>query len=227
MLSDLLKAVAQLGDPATRRWVWLGVAVALLVIVLLASGVQMALALFADTGWPWVNWIVHALGGLGALLLAWFLFPAMITAVLGLVGDRIIEAVEARHYPSLGPGRLVGLTESVPAALRLAVLAVVANLVALPLYLVPGLNLVVVLLLNGYLIGREYFEMVAVRWMPAAEARSVRRRHAGEVLAAGLLVAAILLIPFVNLVAPIVGMALMTHRFHRLVARRSAPAATV
>jgi uncharacterized protein involved in cysteine biosynthesis len=142
----------------------------------------------------------------------------MVTAVLGLVGDRIIDAVEARHYPSLGPGRDAGLVESIPAALRLAVLAVVANLLALPLYLVPGLNLVVVLLLNGYLLGREYFEMVAVRRMPAAEARTLRRRHAGEVLAAGLVVAAILLIPFVNLVTPIVGMALMTHRFHRLAA---------
>ncbi len=217
MLGDLLKALAQLGDPATRRWVWLGIGIAVLVILLLASGVQLALALFADTGWPWVNWIVHAVGGLGALLVAWFLFPAMVTAVLGLVGDRIIDAVEARHYPALGPGRDIGLMEAIGAALRLAALALVANLVALPLYLVPGLNLVVVLLLNGYLLGREYFEMVAVRRMPPADARRLRRRHAGEVLAAGVLIAAILLIPFVNLVAPIVGMALVTHRFHRLV----------
>lgn len=216
MLGDLLKAVAQLGDPATRRWVWVGVAVAVLVIGLLAWAVQLALALFADTGWPWLNWIMHALGGLGALLIAWFLFPAMVTAVLGLVGDRIVEAVEARHYPSLGPGRAVSVVEASLAALRLAALALVANLLALPLYLVPGLNLVVVLLLNGYLLGREYFEMVALRRMPPCDARRLRQRHAGEVLAAGLLVAAILLLPFVNLVAPIVGMALMTHRFHRL-----------
>lgn len=216
MLNDLAKAVGQLSDPGTRRWVWLSVLLALLVIAGLIGGIQVLLVFFGNTGREWLDWVIQGIGGLGSLVLAWLLFPAAISAVLGLFAERVVEAVEARHYPGLPQARSAGIVDSVGGALRLGGLAVLLNLLALPLYLIPGVNLVVAVLLNGYLLGREYFETVALRRLPAAEARLLRRRHAGKVLLAGAVIAALLLVPFVNLVAPIIGVGLMTHRFHRL-----------
>ena len=69
------------------------------------------------------------------------------------------RAPEARHYPEAAGGRGPAGPED-PGGLRLGVAAVALNLLALPLYLVPGLNIPVYLLLNGYLLGREYVEMV-------------------------------------------------------------------
>jgi len=126
-----------------------------------------------------------------------------------------VRAVEARHYPWLGPAREAGLAESLGAALRLGILVVALNILVLPVYLIPGVNLVVWILLNGYLLGREYIETVASRRLSRADVAEMRQRHSLGVLASGAIVAVLLLLPVVNLVSPVVGIALMTHRFHR------------
>jgi uncharacterized protein involved in cysteine biosynthesis len=216
MLHDLARAMAQLTDPATRRWVWRSAALALLLLALTATGLQLALALLAETGRAWLDWLVRGLGAVGTLIGAWLLFPAVISAVLALFLDGVVDAVERRHYPGLPAPRRQGTVEAVAAGGRLALLAILLNLVALPLYLVPGAGLAVWLGLNGYLLGREYFETVAARRLPQAEARALRRARRGEVWWGGVLVALLLLVPAVNLIAPIIGIALMTHRFHRV-----------
>jgi uncharacterized protein involved in cysteine biosynthesis len=215
MLTDLSRAFAQLSDPGTRRYVLWSVLGALAVLVALIAGLQLALAFLAETGTPWLDWTIRALGGLGSVVGAWFLFPAVVSLILGFLLDGVVRAVEARHYPALPPARQQGFAESTGAALRLGALAVALNILVLPIYLVPGLNLAVWLLLNGHLLGREYAETVAAGRMSRAGAAELRRRHRLGVLASGVIVAGLLLVPFVNLVAPVVGIALMTHRFHR------------
>lgn len=215
MLSDLSRAFSQLSDPGTRRYVLWSVLGALAVLVALVAGLQVALALLAETGRVWLDWIIRALGGLGSLVAAWFLFPAAASLILGFMLDGVVRAVEARHYPWLPPAREMGFSESLGSAVRLAALALLLNLLALPIYLLPGVNLVVWLLLNGYLLGREYIETVAARRIPRPAVTELRHRHRWGVLASGAIVAALLLLPVVNLVAPVVGIALMTHRFYR------------
>jgi uncharacterized protein involved in cysteine biosynthesis len=215
MLTDLSRAFGQLSDPGTRRYVLWSVLGALAVATALIAGIELALTLLAETGRSWLDWIVRALGGLGAVVAAWFLFPAVVSLILGFLLDGVVGAVEARHYPLLPPPRASGLAESLGGALRLGLVAVALNLLVLPVYLLPGVNLVVWLLLNGYLLGREYVETVAARRMGRREAALLRRGHRLGVLASGAIVAGLLLVPVVNLVAPVVGIALMTHRFHR------------
>lgn len=215
MLTDLSRAFGQLSDPGTRRYVVWSILGAIVVLVALVAGLELALAVFAETGRAWLDWIVRALGALGALVGAWFLFPAVASLILGFLLDGVVRAVEARHYPWLGPAREAGLAESLGAGLRLGIVAVVLNILVLPVYLIPGVNLVVWLLLNGYLLGREYIVTVASRRLSRADVAEMRHRHRAGVLASGAIVAALLLLPVVNLVAPVVGIALMTHRFHR------------
>lgn len=212
MVSDFVLAVAQLGDRAFRRPLILGLALAALIFILLWAGVWVALThtqLF-DIGW--LNTATAALGELAAVALAYLLYPGVAGAVTGIFLDQAAAAVEARHYPQLPPPRRIGVGEQVAAGLRLLVLTVVLNLLVLPVYLVPAINLLVFYLLNGYILGREYFEMIAARRAAPAGVRRLWRDHRWTWLTMGAVIAFLSTVPVVNLVAPLVGVAAMVHR---------------
>jgi uncharacterized protein involved in cysteine biosynthesis len=116
------------------------------------------------------------------------------------------------------------LGATVASALRLLLLAVVVNILLLPVYLVPGINLFVYYGLNGYLVGREYFELVALRRVDGAMAQVMWRRHRGRLILVGVIIVFLLSLPLINLVAPVIGAAFMLHVFEEL--RRRAPAET-
>ncbi|MEZ5669958.1 MAG: EI24 domain-containing protein [Alphaproteobacteria bacterium] len=160
----------------------------------------------------WLEWIVDTLGGLASVALLLILFPALATMILGMFLDSAASKVARRHYPWLPAGRDQPFGEMLAETVRFLAVMVVANLIALPVYLfVPALNVVVFYALNGYLIGREYFELVAVRYLPGPEARRLRARNRIPIFLAGVLVTLGLSIPFLNLVVPLWATALMVH----------------
>jgi uncharacterized protein involved in cysteine biosynthesis len=222
MLAALLRAIAQLSLPPLQRIAALGLAVSAACFIALWLGVAMLLGRLDLFGWRPLNWLVDLLGAVAVAVLSWLLFPAVVTAVMSLFLDRVAAAVEALDYPGLAPARRVPVGETVMTTARLMVLAVLLNLLALPAYvLVPGVNFFVFLGLNGYLFGREYFEVVALRRLDPAAARATRQRWAGRVFVAGAIIAGIFAVPLVNLVAPLIATAFMVHLFQRL--RRSEP----
>ncbi|MDX2221299.1 MAG: EI24 domain-containing protein [Rhodospirillaceae bacterium] len=190
-------------------------------------------ALFAALVWllrnsqvselPWLETLADWGAGTLAAVLATLVFPGVVSAVLSVFLDDVVRLVEADRYADRGPGRDVPVTEAVSSAVGLAAWTVGLNLVFLPLYLVlffiPPLNLVVYYLLNGRLLGREYFETVALRRVDAAAMAALRRQHAGTIWLAGAATAALLTVPIVNLVAAVVGVAAMVHIFHKLTGR--------
>ena len=160
----------------------------------------------------WVRTIVGIVTGLGAVLLSAILFPGVVTAVQSaLFVDRICAAVEQRHYPALPAPRAPGMVEQLRTSLRFLGMVVGLNLVALPFYFVPGLNAVVFIALNGYLLARENFDAVAPRRLDAAQAREMWRRRRVRFWVAGAVFALLMAIPFVNLAGAIVAAATMTH----------------
>ena len=93
-----------------------------------------------------------------------------------------------------------------------------ANLLALLAYLLLApLAPLIFVALNGWLLGREYFSVAALRRLSPGEAQLLRSRHTMEIWALGALVALPLAIPVVNLLVPTLGAAAFTHLFHRLV----------
>ncbi|MEN3975372.1 EI24 domain-containing protein [Emcibacter sp. SYSU 3D8] len=164
-----------------------------------------------------LDWIIRVAGVAAALFGALLLFPALASVVVGLFADDIAEVTERRYYPAEPPGRalplLAGAWQGVRAGLRL----LAANLLALPVYLVllpfTPLAAAFYLALNGWLLSREYFGMVAARHMDAASERALRRRSTGRIFLAGCLIAIMFGVPVLNLVAPLVGTALMVHVF--------------
>lgn len=214
MVTAFARALAQLTDPAFRRPLLLGLAGSVAVFAGLWTLLYLVLSrtqVFANT---WLDGALDALGGLAAVFLTFLLYPAVAAGVMSLFLDSAAAAVEARHYPGLPPPRRSGVAEQVGAALRLTGAALVFNLAALPLYLVPGVNLVVFYGLNGYILGREYFEMVALRRLDPAATRRLRGDRRLSVLVVGVVIALISTLPVINLVAPLLAVAAMTHRVH-------------
>lgn len=211
LLQAFARALAQFRDPRFRQPLWWSLGLAALVFVLLWAGLAALLAHTRFFETVWLEWAVEALGGLAAIALTIILFPGVALAALSLFLERVVEAVEARHYPGLPLPRRLTLAEVLPGLARFLALSVVLNLLALPLYLVPILNVVVFYVLNGYLLGREYYEMVAPRRLEPPQASRLWRERRGWAFGAGVLIAIASTLPMVNLAAPVAGVAAMTH----------------
>jgi len=215
LFSAFAKAIAQLPDPSLRNVLLRAMALAAGVFVLLCTILWIVIARLDLSSIRWVDTTIDVLGGFAVFLVAVLLFPAAVSALVGLFLENVAEAVEQRHYPGLPPPRQQGLAESTLAGIRFAAVALALNIAALPLYLallfVPPLNVFVFFGVNGYLLGREYFELAASRRLPLEEARALRRRYRGTVILAGGLTAVLLTVPVVNLAAPIIGTAAMVH----------------
>lgn len=217
MFADLTRAVAQLPDPASRRVLALGVGGAILMLLATAAAIGWVLIPLVIVGVSWLDWMADLLGGLLVVALLIYLFPGVVAILVSTMIDPVAEATERRWYPSAPPARHSPLAEQLLAGLRIAAIALPLNLLVLPLWLLfPGISLPLFLALNGYILGREYFEQVALRRMPPADARALRKAHAGQVWLAGVLVAFFAILPILNLTTPIVATAFMVHRLERL-----------
>ena len=229
MIAHLSLAYSQLSDPATRGVLWKSILAAAILLAVLWVGAWFAIAQLSD--WlgasagaegGWIDWLVAVLAtvaGLTALIFASFLlFPPLMTAIMSIFLEEVAAAVEASHYPALPAAREQPVFETVKNGLSLAGAQIALNVVILPLYLflLPPFNFFVFYALNGYLLGREYFELVAVRRLPRAEVKAMRQRHRFRLIAVGAIIALLLTIPIVNLVTPIVATAFMLHVFEGL-----------
>ena len=224
MIAALCRAVYALTLPPMRRVVAMSLGLAVLTFATLWVAVAGLVYNAAFFEWRVLNWLVDLTGGLAVLVLSWLLFPAVVTAIMGFFLERIAAAVEALDYPGRGPPRRQRIGETIAPTLRLTGLTLLLNLLALPIYLlVPGINLVLFLTLNGYLLGREYFEVVALRRLDAAAAKAARNRFGLRVFLGGVMIAALFSLPLVNLVAPVIATAFMVHVFEALPRLESHP----
>ena len=142
--------------------------------------------------------------------------PAVTAVVAQLFRRPIGDEVERAHYPADPPGKALPLWLAMWEGGKTALLAVVIYLCAAPLLLFAGFGAVIFFLATAYILGREYFELAAMRFRPPAEAKALRKRNATTVYIGGLFIAAFVSIPIVNLATPLFAMALMVHVHKRL-----------
>lgn len=209
-------ALGQLAHARFRRVILLGVGITIAVLAALTWSAG-ALASWAVSGWdiPWLDQAAGAGGVLAALIASVFLMVPIALTVQSLFLEDVARAVEDRHYPGLPTAQGVPLTDALLDSLRALGLLIIANLAALVLYFTPAAPFVFYGL-NGFLLGREYFQLAALRRLGPAGAKQMRRRHWATLWAAGVLMAVPLTIPVVNLLVPVLGAATFTHLFHRL-----------
>lgn len=153
--------------------------------------------------------------GLILILSSFLMFPVAALFV-GLFLDEIADAVEARHYPTLPEPRRQSWGEVLTQSIEFMFVLIGANVIALIIYLLSTvLAPVIFWLVNGYLLGREYFEVVATRRIDKREAKSLRQKNFFAVWMAGALIAVPLSIPVLNILAPVIGVAAFVHLYHR------------
>lgn len=191
--------------------------IALVVTAILAALAGKGAAMLAE------RWIGDASSGLAAgltvILVFVFAFRAVAIPVLSLFGDAVVAAVETQHYPQAAAlAKPAGFGLSARLGLMSLLRFVLANLVALPLYVVLIFTaigpLILFVLVNGLLLGRDLGEMVAVRHLDAAGAKAWLGETRGQRALLGLAVTGVFMIPFANFIAPVLGAAAATHLFH-------------
>ena len=226
ILSSITDALAQLSDPRFRsvliRGVGLTFALLAAAYAIVFFGIQWLLPdaitlpfigeiTFVDTLLSWASVILM-------MILSVFLMVPVASAFTGLFLDDVADAVEDTHYPHLSPAPRVGIGAGLREALSFLGVMIIANIAALVLYITP-LAPLVFYGLNGFLLGREYFRMIAVRREGRAGAKQAFRRNLATIWLAGAAMAVPLTVPLVNLLVPVIGAAAFTHLYHRLQAR--------
>lgn len=214
MISALFKAFAQLSDPRMKRVLRIGILSALacwatlaVIAALLVKHTQFFDQSWADAGTGF------ALGAIGVVVPVLF-FSALATFVMSFFLDDIVEVVESRHYPDLGPARQPGWREILVSSTRFLVVMVGVTMLAAPVYLALlffGLGLILNYLVNGYLLGREYYELVAGRRLTPDQVRAQLHLHFAKLWLSGAVINFLFQVPLLNLAAPVLGTAFMVH----------------
>jgi uncharacterized protein involved in cysteine biosynthesis len=226
--SALVKAISQLRDPAVVRVAVKSIAVTLALFAVAGAGLYAGLDRLVRSDW-FAAVVPESLAGTAAVLAwllvsviaFWLLFRVVALAVLQFFADDVVAAVEARHYPALAAtARPLPLVREVAVASRSLLRALGYNLLALPLAAVLVFTAigpaVVFLAVNALLLGREVTDMAWLRHC-AGDERGNPVPRAERVLL-GAAIAGLMLVPLVNVVAPLIGAAAGTH----LVLRRLA-----
>lgn len=213
MISAAFRALAQTFAPPQRQLLWRILGLTLLILIALGAAAQGALSAIPELGIGWADWSLEILARFFGVILLIPLAVPVTSLVAGFFLESLAARIEAQDYPGDAPGRDQSTIQSLRVALTFALVLLVVNLAALPLYLIPLVNVGVFWLVNGYLMGREYFELVALRHLGPAGAAALRRAHRGQIWAAGFLMALFASVPLVNLLAPLFGVAFMVHLF--------------
>lgn len=203
-------------------WKSLGLTIALFIGIFFAlQTVSNSFLLPLIEQWPWLSTTVSFLLGAGTFVAMGFLIAPVMTVFAGIFLDEVAEVVEATHYPSDPPGKALPVMRSALLSVRFLLLVVAVNVLALMLVIFVGLGFVIFFLANGYLLGREYFQFAAMRHSTEEEAHALLQRNATTVFMAGLLIAALLTVPVVNLLTPLFAAGLMIHLHKALVAQEN------
>jgi uncharacterized protein involved in cysteine biosynthesis len=228
IFTAFFRALGQLGDRRFRRVVLLGALLALALLFAVYAGfLQLIWWLTPESiDLPIVGPVtgVETLLGWASLVLmiglSVFLMVPVASAFTGLFLEDVVDAVEDRHYPGLPPTSVQGWGDALLQSVNFLGLVLAVNAAALLVYPFVGPAIPLVFwAVNGFLLGREYFTMVAQRRMPKAAVADLRRRNRGRLWLAGTLMAMPLSIPILNLLVPVLGVATFTHIFHGLAAR--------
>jgi CysZ protein len=235
MLAAVFKALDQMFTPPFRAVLFKSVGLAIALLVVLVIVLFRLLGWLSDTGISWldmtlgswahgalavVGWIIAVALGVGLLAGAVLLVPAVTAVVASLFADEIAEIVERTHYPADRPGRALPLVRAAIEGAKIALLAVAIYLLAAPFLLFAGIGVVLFFLATAWVQGRQYFELVAMRFHSVADAKALRRIHQTTVFIGGLFIAGFVSIPILNLATPLFGTALMVHVHKRLTARK-------
>lgn len=225
MLDSASAALRQTLSPALRGILWKSLGLTVGILALLWLGLTRLIQAFQashhiSAQYPILDSLAYYLAGFGLFVALAYLMPAVSIIVAGFFLDDAAEIVERTDFPGEPPGQAMPFGVSMLYALRFAGVTLLVNLAALVIFFVPVIGVAAFFAANAYLLSREYFEMAAARFRNMDGAAQMRRDHAVRTLLAGCLLAGMMIVPVVNLVTPLFGIALMVHLHKRITARQ-------
>jgi CysZ protein len=231
MLDAAIKALKQLSSRPFRGVLLKSAGLAIALLALLTIALYRFSAWLAASGGTWaegavgsfahgplvaLGWVLAIALGFGLFAGAVFLMPAVTAFTASFFIDEISVLVEHEHYPAEPPGVTLPLLRAALEGIKAAALAIAVYLCAAPFLLFAGFGAVIFFLATAYVLGREYFELVAMRFRPVPQAKALRRFYRMSAFTGGLFIAAFVSIPILNLATPLFGTALMVHLYKRL-----------
>lgn len=224
LIISVRKAFGELFDPTLRQVFWKSIGLTLLALIILwniISALIETLAIPFLSQWlfpfnlsEWASefgFFATLLSGISLVAALAFLIGPVSAVIAGFFLDDVATHIEEQDYPSDVPGKAMPLGQSILISLKFFGVIIVGNLFALMLLLVPGINLIAFFAVNGYLLGREYFEFAALRHHDTQKVRRLRAQHSSTIILGGMMIAGFLAIPIVNLMTPLFGAAFMVH----------------
>lgn len=215
LLSAAALALRDILSPPFRALLLKSLALTLGLLAVLWLAIEWLVAHFVATPWPWLDTALDVLTGIGMIVACGFLVAPVAACTAGFFLDRAAEIVEAEHYAGDLPGRAQPFVASLVTSVRFLGVVLLVNAAALPLVFALGFGFLIFLFANGYLLGREYFELAALRYHDDQTMRRVRRANGARITAAGILIALFLAIPIVNMLGPLFATAFMLHLVKR------------
>lgn len=216
MLDDALDSFAEIFSPPFRAVMWKSTGLTAVMLVALGALFDRLALSFLHVGPGWLAAALSVLLALGIIAGMILLAAPTASLVAGFFLDDVATLVERHIDPAGPPGTPIPIGPSILMGLRFAFLSILVSIAVLALTLAFGLGLPAFFLLNGYLLGREYFELAAMRHMPRQDAVIFRRMNAGPVFLAGLIISGLVAVPVLNFLTPLFATAFMTRLVKRL-----------
>ena len=225
MVDAALAALQQIFTPPFRRVLLKTLALTFLLLIAFFVGVEKLFVTWLVLPYSWLTTLITVVAGLGLVIGLAFAITPVSFIVAGFFFDELAEIVEKEIDPDHPIGATPPLGDVIIISAKFAGVALLVNLAALVLLLVPGLNAVVFFVANAYLLGRGYFELAALRYRAIEDVVAMRRTHGVDIFIAGLFIAVMAAIPIANLLTPLFGAAFMV-RMHRIFSRALPPSAS-
>lgn len=220
MIQDALGAFAQTFSPPLRKILLKSIGLAILLIVALGGALQWLLQFLAPLAHPY-DYIAAILLGVLTLVVAFFAMAPVTSLMAAIFLDEVADEVERTKFPADPPGKPLSIPRAAFLSVKFFGVVLLVNLVAILLwFVIPVLNVGVFYIANAYLLSREFFEMAAMRFRSPEEARRLRRQNAVPVFISGLIVAAVVAVPVLNLITPVFATAFMVRRHKRYMPKR-------
>jgi CysZ protein len=217
MFASLGRALASFFDPALWGMIVKALLLTIVLFVVIVVGIEYLLHFLPTLGAPWVNRTIEVLAPILTVLGLLAAGGPVAAMFASLYLDRVADAIENRTYPGAPKAKGMSLSTSLSANARLAGAVILVDLLLLPAEaLAPGAGEIVTIIANGFLLGREYFELAALRHLEREAADALRKRNAGRIFVVGLIVSALSYVPFADIIAPLFGAAMMVHLYQRV-----------
>ena len=206
MFKAFFSAINDVTSPEFRSVLWKSIGLTIILFIAILVGIETLLSFVTLVPWPWLQTTMALGTGLGLLAAFFFLAGPVIAMFAGLFLDNIAEKVETRHYPRDVRGTPLAMIPAFFFGLKFASVALLVNIIVLPLIFFAGFGAVLLVIANAYLISRQYFEA----------ASALRQKNGRMLFFAGVIPALISLIPIVNLIVPLFATSYFVHIFKKV-----------